>query len=116
MRPESSADQSKEKLDEVLQSVLMETWNTRRKAKENEANNETSKEEETIGSVGWWEGPLGERYVAVVLDKDTLQLYYATRRGFAPKEMPVNIDEWRPSEEMKDSYYVLVGNQVYIRF
>ena len=109
MRPESSADQSKEKLDEVLQSVLMETWNTRRKAKENEANNETSREEETIGS-------LGERYVAVVLDKDTLQLYYATRRGFAPKEMPVNIDEWRPSEEMKDSYYVLVGNQVYIRF
>ena len=94
----------------------METLNTRRKAKEKEANNETSKEEETIGSVVWWEGPLGERYVAVVLDKDTLQLYYAIRRGFAPKEMPVNIDEWRPSEEIKDSYYLLVGNQVYLRF
>ena len=84
--------------------------------KENEANNETSKDEETIGSVGWWEDPLGERYVAVVLDKDSLHLYYATRRGFAPKEMSVNIDEWRPSEEIKDSYYVLVGNQVHLRF
>ena len=71
IRPESRADQSKEKLEEVLQSVLMETWNTRSKAKENEQDNETSKEKGTIGSVGWWEGPLGERYVAVVLDKDT---------------------------------------------
>ena len=82
----------------------METWNTRRKAKENESNNETRGK------------PLGERYVALVLDKDPLHLYYATRRGFAPKEMPVNIDEWRSSEEIKDSYYILLGNQVYLRF
>ena len=82
----------------------METWNTRSEGKQRRMNQITKQ----------GKAPLGERYVAV--DKDTLQLYYATRRGCAPKEMPVNIDEWRPSEEIKDSYYVLVGNLVYLRF
>ena len=44
IRPESSADQSKEKLDEMLQSVLMETWNTRRRMKQTTKQVKTRKQ------------------------------------------------------------------------
>ena len=62
------------------------------------------------GSVGWWDGPLGEHKVGVVLDSSTLQLYRSTRLGFIPDGIPHTITTWKLSESIVDFSYEIRKN------
>ena len=57
------------------------------------------------GTVGWWDGPLGEHKVGVVLDPSTLQLYRSTRFGFIPDGMPQTMTTWKLAESITDFNY-----------
>ena len=67
-------------------------------------------EEIKSGTVGWWDGPLGEHKIGVVLDASTLQLYRSSRLGFLPDGTPEILKEWKLSESVIDFYYEMRQN------
>jgi hypothetical protein len=46
------------------------------------------------GLLGWWDGPLEERRVGIVLDSDTLQLYESSRYGYLPSDTREVLSNW----------------------
>ena len=64
------------------------------------------------GTVGWWDGPLGEHKVGVVLDSSTLQLYRSSRLGFIPDGIPSTMMEWKLSESIANFRYEIRYNGI----
>ena len=69
-----------------------------------------------VGTVGWWNGPLDEKRVGVVLDSESLQIYGACQRGYFPLDITVDISEWCLSKEINDYSYRLQRGGVFLIF
>ena len=59
----------------------------------NEGSNSSQTEQEsnsnqakklTIGTLGWWIGPLEEKRLGIIIDNDTLKLYEKSCYGYVP--------------------------------
>jgi hypothetical protein len=72
-------------------------------------------EQATIGTLGWFQGPIGRR-LGVVVDSDTLQLYDKLRHGFVPKLNYETLTEWTLDEDVSSYGFVEVGDTVFLQF
>ena len=52
-----------------------------------------------IGTVGWWDGPWEKKFVGIVVDISTLQLFESRRHGYIPYDIPRDSREWQLSEK-----------------
>ena len=70
------------------------------------------------GTTGWWNGPLGEEQVGVLLTADSLQLYKKTRYGFIPDDLPVSPLDWVLQAEIDPStvLYIQRRRDWFMRF
>ena len=70
------------------------------------------------GTTGWWQGPLGEEQIGVLLLEGSLQLYQKSRYGFIPDELPVNPHDWTIQAEIpaEKVFYITRRGNVFLRF
>jgi hypothetical protein len=54
------------------------------------------------GLLGWWEGPLDQRKVRIVLDSETLQLYESSHYGFLPSDVREYLPDWNLLEHIEE--------------
>ena len=67
------------------------------------------------GTVGVFEGPLGEKKVGVVLTRETIQLYQPTRYGFQPEDLTVESFKWELSKKIEDFDFITRRTGTYLR-
>ena len=68
----------------------------------------------TLGTVGWWQGPLGQNMVGIILDESTIQLYSNTRYGYIPDDVPQDVSKWALCREIEAYDYVERKSNVYL--
>ena len=47
--------------------------------------------------LGWWNRPLGQTKVGVVMNNDSLQMFSLKRYGFVPDSLLENKKDWTPN-------------------
>ena len=57
-----------------------------------EANDD--EEDDEVGLLCWWNGPLDQTQVGVVMNQDSLQMFSLKRYGFVPDMLLVNKKDW----------------------
>ena len=76
----------------------------------NEGSNSSQTEQEsnsnqakklTIGTLGWWIGPLG-----IIIDNDTSKLYEKNRYGYVPMVTHEKLEEWDLLESIENYEFV----------
>ena len=70
----------------------------------------------SIGTVGWFEGPVGEKRLGIVLDMSTLQLYDKCRYGFLPSPTTECLQEWDLHETLAAYSFVEKLSEIYLQF
>ena len=67
-----------------------------------------------VGTIGWWDGPLEERYVGIVVASSTLQLFECLRNGYLPYDIPRDCSEWTLVKKIERYHYNAKGNKIYL--
>ena len=68
-----------------------------------------------VGSLGIWQGELGNKEVGLIIDSGILQLYREKRHGYVPWGLVQSIDEWTLVDELNDYFYTVNNNVVYLK-
>ena len=68
-----------------------------------------------ISFLGIWQGELGNKEVGLIIDSGILQLYREKRHGYVPWGLVQSIDEWTLVDELKDYFYTVNNNVVYLK-
>jgi hypothetical protein len=68
------------------------------------------------GLLGWWEGPLDQRKVGIVLDSETLQLYESSRYGFLPSDAREYLPDWNLLEHIEEYKFFERPSGLFLRF
>lgn len=69
-----------------------------------------------VGTVAWWNGPLDEVKLGVLITCDVIQLYKKSRYGFEPSSSSVNYSDWRLNEVIDEYRYEERCNNIYLVF
>jgi hypothetical protein len=77
---------------------------------------ETQTETHKPGLLGWWDGPLEERRVGIVLYCDTLQLYESSRYGYLPSDASEVISDWKLLDSIESYEFVERRSGIFLRF
>ena len=86
----------------------------------NEGSNSSQTEQEsnsnqakklTIGTLGWWIGPLEEKRLGIIIDNDTLKLYEKSHYGYVSM-----VEEWDLLESIENYEFVERRSGIFLRF
>ena len=62
-----------------------------------------------VGVLGWWNGPLGERKIGVLMNNVSLQLFALKRYGFVPDSLLENKKDWTLENRIQRYHYEEIG-------
>ena len=75
---------------------------------------EEDNQQHDIWTVGWWDGPLEEKCVCIVVANSTFQPFESRRHGYIPYDIPRDCREWQLSEKIKTFHYITKGDRIYL--
>ena len=78
-----------------------------------------SLDENEVGLLGRWNGPLGQTKIGVAMNDDTLQMFSLRRYGFVPDSLLENKMDWTlhnkvikyQYEEIKDKVFLILEDK-----
>ena len=65
----------------------------------------------SVGTLGTWEGKLGEKQIGMVIEKDVME-----RHGMVPSDLIQSLQDWVFAEEIKNFKYEEKNNIIYLVF
>ena len=72
-----------------------------------------SLEENEVGLLGWWNGPLGQTKIGVAMNDDTLQMFSLRRYGFVPDSLLENKMDWTLQNKVIKYHYEEIKDKVF---
>ena len=70
----------------------------------------------TIGTLGWWIGPLEEKRLGIIIDNDTLKLYEKSHYGYVSMVTHEKLEEWDLLESIENYEFVERRSGIFLRF
>ena len=68
------------------------------------------------GTLGWFDGPLGQTRLGIVLDDTTLQLYEKSRYGYEPLMESECLEDWILNQKTDSYLFVEKRTGIYLQF
>ena len=104
--PECSVEDLCSLLDTILEVEVTDAVDTEK--------SQDADESIQIGSLGWWQNPLDEVRLGVLVSDNVLQLYEKTRYGYQPRPERVDRNGWNLIERVEDYCYVERPSGIYL--
>ena len=104
------AKSSTSNVDDLLKGIFQSIADKEEPAKAGNPSVEVApKPGHPVDLLGWWQGPLGEMYLGLVVDETTFQLHDCTWHGFQPFDLPKDIEE-----DINVYHYIACGSPVFL--
>ena len=64
--------------------------------------------------LGWWNDPLGQTKIGVMMNDDTLQMFSLRRYGFVPDSLLENKMDWTLYRKVSKYHYEEIKDKVFL--
>ena len=100
---------------EMENEVLIPNEGSSSSQTEQESNSNQAKKL-TIGTLGWWIGPLEEKRLGIIIDNNTLKLYEKSHYGYVPMVTHEKLEECDHLEPIENYEFVERRSGIFLHF